>query len=369
MKKILICAVCAPLSLTLALSGCSEGTSAATDSPGRVSSTAGNLPTVSSGKNPPLPITVPKPQSSQPLISLPLTSSPQTVGTALTDPPASPTLPATEPESAAYRLNPYLFYPAIEREGLYDDACRLVDAIADYESFVAIGDASRAAALADNIFYNYPPAALCSFRANADGIEIDYIYPEATHRTKIAGFAERVETILNGTLSRDWSDDRKAIELYRYVIQNVRYFSVDYSPADTSAYSAITRGLSICYGFADCYNYLLRQVGISAELLRGYRRGDRAAHGWSLICLDGQLYHCDPTWDASSGVRIEFNYFGMPDDVRFCTLDDDAVCGFGSLERGYVPGSADSRRYNPLWSEIFYLPWQWEKVEVLLGKL
>ncbi|MGM9680142.1 MAG: transglutaminase domain-containing protein [Eubacteriales bacterium] len=300
----------------------------------------------------------------------PVTEPTQTIPSASTtrvpESTDSPLPPETVlPPDGSYVCDPYLFYANLSDPGIYADACRLVDAIAAHEDSLTLSDSRAAEILADNIFYNYPPAALCTFKTTADGIDIDYLYPKAIHIEKIAAFYAKTEAILNAVLDPDWSDERKAMELYRWVAEEVEYFTVDYTPADTSAYSAIMQGKSICYGFSDCYNYLLRQAGIRAELLRGYRASDRAEHGWSMVLIDGRWYHCDTTWESGSSDGQGLHYFGMSDSIRFGSIATDAVCGFGEAEFAYPCNLCGSTRYEGVSDEFRSTPWTWEQVGIM----
>jgi hypothetical protein len=265
--------------------------------------------------------------------------------------------PITEPtdEKPFFSWNPYLFSGDLTEEPYYSTACQLVDAINSYAPFLSVSNEEVGQAIADNFYYNYPPSALCSLSYQDGKIEISYFSTEPEHIEAISAFGKRVETILNQLLTGEETEEEKAVLLYRSVSQNISYFSIDYTDYQTSAYNGLMEGVTICYGFADSYNYLLRQVGISAELLRGCRAGDRAAHGWSLIQLNGNWYHCDPTWEHSGSGGKGLLYFGMTDQKRYETLsklEGDTVTGFGSLERNYSllhPLALDSR-YTP-WNQ------------------
>ncbi len=342
------------LTLTaLLLTGCTSGSKPADTGTDPVRTSVSAEPTDT--RDPGTSTAVPTPSTSG------TASTADTAGSTVDTAVPGPTKPVT-----GYRCDPHLFYANLSDPAYYPDACRLVDAIAGYADFLPVDDPEIASAIADNIFYNYPPAALCSFTAESGGIRIRYAYKEGEHRQRIADFYAKVEEILNTVLTPGMTELQTALELYRYTATHVRYFSVDYTPADTSAYCAITRGVTICYGFADCFNSLLRQAGIQAELLRGYRAGDRADHGWSLVLLDGVRYHCDPTWECSGTDGIGLAYFGMTDRARFSSLANDAVCGFGSLQERY-PGNlaSDGRLYNVICADggrFYYGPWDYESL-------
>ena len=264
-----------------------------------------------------------------------------------------------------YGCSPYVFgYPLSESE-IYGDACGLVDAINGYSGFYAV-DADTAALLADNIFFSYPPAALCGFEAVDGGISITYSCGESEFYEKLDEFFAKVRKILDDTVSSDMSELRIALELYRYVTTNVSYFSVDYTESQTSAYSALTSGRTICYGFADAYDYLLRQSGISAELVFG-ERSDGEEHGWSLVTIGGKRYHCDPTWEKSSKTHgLGLLYFGMSDGVRLYYTNSHAYIGKGAAKTAY--GWTDCT--DETFEKIRYMKsWTWEEIEKSLARM
>ena len=73
--------------------------------------------------------------------------------------------------------------------------------------------------------------------------------------------------------SRIITDDMSQLEiakaLHKWVVDRVDY---DYALADTSydSYSSLREGKSVCTGYADLYNRMLRIFGIKAEGIFGY---------------------------------------------------------------------------------------------------
>lgn len=242
----------------------------------------------------------------------------------------TPELPET-PEEALGQWDPYVF--DLLAEGYQDSAEKLVDAILSYEGMVTLphGDAK---VVCDNIAFEFPPAALVDLSVQGDSVTITYLHDEQTHKQKLADFERIVEEILKGTLGEGATERERALLLYQYVVNNVRYFTVDYTEKEITAYSALTKGVTICYGYADAFGYLLRQTGMEAHMYRG-ARSDGAEHGWCYAKVDGQWYHFDPTWETSnqknSGVSGLY-YFGMDDTRRYRTLLKQSDCGFGELE-------------------------------------
>lgn len=247
-----------------------------------------------------------------------------------------------QPEQAFYHWDPHIF--DLLSEGYQVSAERLADAILSYEESVTLED-GQAEIVADNFAYEFPPAALVDLSVEGNSVKISYLYDRATHENRVAAFEEAVEGVLNETLEAEDSESVRALLLYEYVVNHVSYFTVDYTEKETTAFSALTEGVTICYGYADAFGYLLRQTGMEAHLYRG-ARSDGAEHGWCYAKVDGKWYHFDPTWECSNkkntGVT-SLTYFAMDDALRFRTLTRTVRCGFGAIEQDGIADGAGER--------------------------
>ena len=79
----------------------------------------------------------------------------------------------------------------------------------------------------------------------------------------------------------------------------------------------------------------MTQLGIPCYMCEGYA-GE--AHGWNIICLDGEYYNVDLTWDDADPGEIRYNYFNKT----------DADYGFTHIRRGlstYLP-SCNGEKYR-----------------------
>lgn len=219
--------------------------------------------------------------------------------------------------------NPYLLSPFAKEAGEETEAdlLAMIDALLNHRSSVSFSSSQRAEDALDLIFYEFPPSALASFVRQDQQVFITYRLPRQEHLEAISSFGRAVEDAVSASVLAGDSDTVKALLLYRYVSVHVRYFSVMYEPWQTNAFYALTGGKSICYGFADAYNYLLRQVGIPAWMVRGTLRRTGEGHGWSMIDLDGKRYYCDPTWESSVLGGESFFYFGEIREERNRTFD------------------------------------------------
>lgn len=274
-----------------------------------------------------------------------------------TAPATTDTDPTVTPTHGHWQWDPHVF-DLLNGEH-QSSAEKLADAILAYESTVTLG--SDAQIVADNFAYEFPPAALVDLTVQEGNVKISYLYNKQTHEEKLTAFENAVEYALNSSLEPEDSEIERALLLYRYVVSNVRYFTVDYTEKETTAFSALTEGVTICYGFADAFGYLLRQTGMEAHMYRG-ARSDGAEHGWTYAKVDGKFYHFDPTWETSNlktGGILGLSYFGMNDERRYRGMMKESVCGFGELtSEGETDSTSDWLLPNDLYP---YNEWSYDR--------
>ncbi len=76
-----------------------------------------------------------------------------------------------------------------------------------------------------------------------------------------------------------------------------------------SAYSALVSGTSVCAGYSRAFQYIMTQLGIPTYFVSGTATGN---HAWNIVCLDGEYYNVDLTWDDQESGVI-YNYFNLSD--------------------------------------------------------
>ena len=115
-------------------------------------------------------------------------------------------------------------------------------------------------------------------------------------------FAARVDFILTRVVRPGYSPLQRELAIYDYICSHTVYGRPG-APVDTvDAYSVLTRGRGICVGYAYALDLLFRLAGLKATVLS---HGD--AHAWNAVCLGGQWYQCDATWDSQSHGLENFN--------------------------------------------------------------
>ncbi len=115
------------------------------------------------------------------------------------------------------------------------------------------------------------------------------------------------------------SDFDKALVLHDALALNAEYLITG------ATYDLMVNGQGKCYGYSECYAYLLAQVGIDSEIVESRSMN----HQWNKVKLDGAYYHVDVTWDDPINDRpgkVGHTYF---------LLSDSAIEGLSGNSRHY----------------------------------
>ena len=117
-------------------------------------------------------------------------------------------------------------------------------------------------------------------------------------------FNSEITKIINGAKGSDYNKEKYVHDaLADCVIYDL------YSDMNQSAYSAAVSGRTVCAGYARAMQYVLQQLSIPCYFCHGYA-GE--PHAWNIVCLDGEYYNVDVTWD-DHGDEIIYDYFNKTD--------------------------------------------------------
>ncbi len=174
-------------------------------------------------------------------------------------------------------------------------------------------------------------------------------------------------------VNEDMSDVEKALVLYDYIVlasnypEGNGYDDEGMETFDNRYYSEINlfyEGISVCMANANAYACLLADVGIDAVTVDSIEMN----HTWTMLKIDGNWYHADPTWDdpryytyTSLGDHnedfwdlgaITHNYF-LKSDEEFLELNHygwEFSKNFGSEKVKSTPKAEE----NGAWNEAFF---------------
>ena len=181
--------------------------------------------------------------------------------------------------------------------------------------------------------------------------KIHYKVSKEEAARKIAEFQVLVEEIINEVMRPEYSDFENALALYSYFTHTYTYdydtfYKIENNePVNyTSSYRLLTTKTGICCEISEAYSYLLLQVGIDAATVM------TSKHEWSLIKLNGNYYHIDPTFGVEDKDNLSF--FMMTDKQRKDTYfyDDKNFNYVAFYNPEFVPDySAKDDTFKVLW--------------------
>ncbi len=135
--------------------------------------------------------------------------------------------------------------------------------------------------------------------------EGDYQYTAAEDANHPTLEAIAAEIAAQNQGANDWET---ALNLYDWVMAHTVYDSTyHFYGAD----GTLLRGTGVCDSYSKAYYLLLQAAGIESF------RISSSGHAWNAICLDGQWYQTDATWDDSAGAIHD--YFCITDALMLAS--------------------------------------------------
>ena len=127
----------------------------------------------------------------------------------------------------------------------------------------------------------------------------------------VAAAEKIVDSIPEGS-----SEFQKALYLYQYLTDNVRYDYNSYYEEGKKVllYDALVMHKTVCAGYTEALYYLYNLAGIDCMVIRGYitNPAPLGGHAWNIARIDGSYYQFDSTWDAGL-VPSYYAYFAVSD--------------------------------------------------------
>lgn len=106
------------------------------------------------------------------------------------------------------------------------------------------------------------------------------------------------------------------------------------------ALGALANGKAVCAGYAQCFQFLITQLGIENVYLSADT--PKEPHAWNLVKVDGYWFHIDTTWDdgVAGSTGYHHSFFLLNDDEFLASGDDDGD-GIGTHGRAWL----DQQKY------------------------
>ncbi len=135
--------------------------------------------------------------------------------------------------------------------------------------------------------------------------------------------SKQISSLAAGMLQNKNSGADKLRAVYDYVVETISYDYNKMSQIDSTYIpnvdQVIEQKTGICYDYAAVMASLLREAGIPAKLVMGYRSDSPDYHAWNEVLLDGKWITVDATWD--SVLKQNGQSFQMEKDAGLYTTE------------------------------------------------
>lgn len=152
---------------------------------------------------------------------------------------------------------------------------------------------------------------------------------------------DELEAAVNEILSAVdpvWSDYEKILYIHDLLVNNTEY---DTACADainqgvpyyslwqsSSVYGCLVNNSAVCSGYSAAFQLLMNELDIPCIRVSGKDRDNGTLHEWNCVCVEGDWYYIDVTWDDPAFAdadsvfvnTISHEYFLIPEDVLLRT--------------------------------------------------
>lgn len=139
----------------------------------------------------------------------------------------------------------------------------------------------------------------------------DYTHLNERQKTLL----EKYKEVLSSNTSSDNTQYENELAIHDYLVSNITYENTQSdSSRSYNAYDALINQKAVCSGYAECFKTFMDMLGIENTTVTGTANNQN--HIWNEVCLDGQYYHVDVTWDDpvnSDSDIVNHTYFNLTD--------------------------------------------------------
>jgi transglutaminase/protease-like cytokinesis protein 3 len=166
----------------------------------------------------------------------------------------------------------------------------------------------------------------------------------------------KIQNILKQIIKPGMNEIEKEKAIHDYIVTHVAY---DTKLKEYTAYSALTKGIIVCQGYATLTQRMMQNAGIESRIVTG--SGDGVSHAWNKVKIDGKWYDLDVTWDdpvPDKPGRVLYTYYNVTDqmlrkDHYWTGLYPPAVTNFsGTLQAKAVADPAKISFYDNFLSTL-----------------
>lgn len=136
---------------------------------------------------------------------------------------------------------------------------------------------------------------------------------------------KKIDIILSQIIKPYMTNDEKVKAVHDFIILNGEY---DTKLENFSDYDLLTKGKSVCNGYAILTYNMLKKLDIPVRLVFGASNSQN--HVWNMVKLGDYWYHLDTTWNdpvPDKKNTASYNYYLLTDEeiLKDHTIDDNQI--------------------------------------------
>ncbi|NGZ75433.1 transglutaminase domain-containing protein [Saccharibacillus alkalitolerans] len=121
------------------------------------------------------------------------------------------------------------------------------------------------------------------------------------------------KAVLKTIIKPGMGQEEKVKAIHDYIVKR---FAYDESMTRYSAYEGLTKGTTVCQGYALLAYRMFTLAGIETRMVQGVAGGQD--HVWNKVKVDGRWYNIDLTWDDPTPDRkneVSYSYYLVTDKL------------------------------------------------------
>ena len=160
------------------------------------------------------------------------------------------------------------------------------------------------------------------------------------------------KSVMSG-IKKNWSDEEKILYVHDSLAAHITYYEGFDSEYGRNIYDAFADSSAVCVGYSLGFQYFMDKLGIPCINVT------TEDHIWNMVCVDGQWYHVDVTWDDPAEITKNTFFHNM-----LLQSDEGMMAPGIDHAEAYKSMPADDSFYsNAFWTEsntrISYLNGYW----------
>lgn len=163
-------------------------------------------------------------------------------------------------------------------------------------------------------------------------------YPADDFIDELAAAAQKV---YDRTIRPGMSEYEQAKAIHDYLVKNCEYDQT-MAAASHDIEGVLLHGAAVCNGYANTFKLLMDMCGIDCIVVGGTGTNSKGTenHAWNKVCIDGDWYNVDVTWDDP----IIIGNGRIPASYDYFLVSDAAFKKDHSWDTDNVPAAAKSWR-------------------------